>query len=149
MSTVHIAWPRRRWPFKYRHETDNILYQDEEWTSLLPPSSPNHHGTHKFLPRWYFRPARLVILAMTITIGVAMIALGSSIYEQYNNSGGSSVEDDVINSRMSYILQHRPKLVVGADNYDASRTAPASTDLSMSLPCGISDIPLEDPVMQG
>ncbi len=149
MPTIRIAWPRRRWPFKYYHERDNILFQDEEWTSLLPPSSPHHHGTRKFLPQWNFRLARLTMLVMTVTIGVAMIALGSSVFVQHNKSDGGNVGEDVINSRMSYILQYRPKLAVATDNYDAPLMATTATDLSVSLPCGISDIPLDDPVMQG
>ncbi len=149
MPTIRIAWPQRRWPFKYRHERDDLLFQDEEWTSLLPPSSPHHHGGRKFLPQGHFRPARLTILVMTVTIGVAMIALGSSVFVQYSKSDGGNVEEDVINSRMSYILQYQPKIAVAAGNYDAPLMATTATDLSVSLPCGVSDIPLGDPVMQG
>ncbi len=152
MSTFHVSWPQRRWPFKYRHECDDILFQDEERTSLLPPSSPQHHGAQKFLPRWYFRPVRLIVLAMTITIGIAMIALGSSFLMPFNKTGGGNANEDVVNARMSYILAYRPKLIVAEDNYDvppSPMTTPTTVDLPLTLPCEASEIPLEDPVMEG
>ncbi len=151
MPTIHsIAWPRRRWPFNYRRECDDILLQDEEQTSLLPPSSPRHHDAHKFLPQWYFKqPARITVLVtMTIAIGVAMIALGSLVFVQSDKSGGGN-EEDVVYSRMSHILEYRPKLIVEADDYDVPPMTTSTTDLPLTLPCGASEIPLEDPVMQG
>ncbi len=102
MPTIHssIEWLRLRWPFNYHREYDDILLQDEERASLLPPNSPHHRDAHKFLPQWYFRrSARITVMfAMTIAIGVAMVAVGSLVFVQPDtlSSWGGNEEGDVV-----------------------------------------------------